>query len=103
MGTFKSSVVGAFDSDPMMIPSTHSLVLVQCKDGADIEAIKKEIQENINPRKWICVEAEVVYIVNSGNTVMAIMTYSDTAEPIYNAFVEIYGNVGARLDVATGA
>ena len=84
----------------MMMPAAHSLVLLECKDGADVEAVKKEIQNNINPRKWLCVGADVVYVVNSGNTVMAIMTYSDCAEPIYNAFADLFGNVGTRLDVA---
>jgi len=52
----------------------HSVVLLRAKDGADIEAIKTTIKENINPRKWICVEAEDVVVKNKGNLIILIMT-----------------------------
>ena len=51
----------------------HSIVLVRAKDGQDIEALKKTIEENINPNKWICVTAENVVVKNKGNLILVIM------------------------------
>lgn len=53
----------------------HSVVLVRAKENADIEKIKTEIKEKINPRKWICVgvEAEDVIVKNKGNLIILIL------------------------------
>lgn len=53
----------------------HSVVLLRASDGADIEAIKKEIKENVDPRKWICVgvEEDDVIVKNKGNLIILIM------------------------------
>lgn len=62
-------------SEPGIGSIAHSVVLVRMKDGADIEAAKEEIKENINPRKWVCVwvEEEDVIIKNKGNLIIVIM------------------------------
>ena len=53
----------------------HSVVLIRTKKNADIEKIKKEIKENVDPRKWICVGVEDEIIVkNKGNLIILIMT-----------------------------
>ncbi len=53
----------------------HSTVLIRTKKGADIEAIKKEIKEKVNPRKWICVgvEDDEVIIKNKGDLIIVII------------------------------
>ena len=53
----------------------HSVILLRAKKGADIEKLKKQIKESINPRKWICVgvEDEDVIIKNRGDLVIAIV------------------------------
>lgn len=59
----------------------HSVVLVRVKDGADIESIKTEIKENIDPRKWICVgvEEEDVIVKNKGNLIILIMVEDEAS------------------------
>ena len=59
----------------------HSVVLVRVKDGADIEEVKSEIKENVDPRKWICVgvEEEDVIVKNKGNLVILIMVEDETS------------------------
>lgn len=53
----------------------HSVVLVRTKENADIEKIKQEIKENVDPRKWICVGVEEEIIIkNKGNLIILIMT-----------------------------
>lgn len=64
----------------------HSVVLVRTKDGADIEAIKTKIKENVDARKWICVEAEKVTVENKGNLIILIMSSEDTTKTILNSF-----------------
>lgn len=64
----------------------HSVVLVRMKDGANIEEAKKKIEENANPRKWICVEADDVVVKNKGNLIILIMSSSNYIEKIENSF-----------------
>ena len=42
--------------------------------GADVDAAVKTIQENANPRKWIRVEAEKVYVESKGDLIIVIMS-----------------------------
>ena len=53
----------------------HSVVLLRAEDNADINKIKEEIKEKVNPRKWICVgvEKEDLIIKNKGNLIVLIM------------------------------
>lgn len=62
-------------SEPMMGSMAYSVVLVRMKDGADIESAKKAILDNVDPRKWICVEVpkEDVIVKNRGNLIILIM------------------------------
>ncbi len=63
------------ESEPMMSSIAHSVVLVRMKDGADIESAKKEILDNVNPAKWLCVSVpeEEVIVKNKGNLIILIM------------------------------
>lgn len=53
----------------------HSVVLVRVKENADVEKIKQEIKDNINPRKWICVgvEDDEVIIKSKGDLIILII------------------------------
>ena len=73
-----------------MISMPHSVCLARVKDGTDIEALKKEIKEKVNPRKWICVgvEPENVLVDNIGNLVILVMTNSSPQE-IMDSFLSL--------------
>ena len=45
------------------------------KEGSDIEKIKAEIKEKVNPRKWICVgvDKEDVIVINKGNVILLVI------------------------------
>ena len=64
----------------------HSVVLVRVKANANIEQIKEKIEKNINPRKWICVEAEEVEVESKGNLIILIMSTEANAEKIETEF-----------------
>jgi len=53
----------------------HSVVLVRTEENADVEEVKKEIKDKINPRKWICVgvSEENIIVKNKGNLVILIL------------------------------
>ena len=73
-------------SQPMMGSIPHSVVIIKLKDTEDAAVVTQEIKDNINPRKWVCVEAEQVYVENRGNTIIAVMADKTTADKIIENF-----------------
>lgn len=76
----------AVASEPMMGSIAHSVVVVRMNEGADIEKAKQEIKNNVDPRKWICVEAESVIVESKGDVIILIMSSSEKAEKIKTNF-----------------
>lgn len=94
----KENVEQVVVSEPMMTSQAYSLVLVKVSDGADVEAMKKEMVDNIDTRKWICVTADKVYATNHSNLICLVMSREELAKPIYNTFKEIVEEkVGTEL------
>lgn len=52
-------------SEPMISSQAYSLVIGKVKSGVNSDKVAKEIYENVNPRKWICVSAEKVCATSS--------------------------------------
>ena len=86
LGTEDIEFEEALASESMTGSIAHSVVLVRVKKGANVEAIKEKIEDNINPRKWICVEAEEVEVESKGNLIILIMSSESTTEKIENSF-----------------
>ena len=86
LGTDDIEYEEALASESMTGSIPHSVVLVRVKDGANVEAIKEKIEENVNPRKWICVEAEEVEVESKGNLIILIMSSEATTQKIENSF-----------------
>lgn len=80
------SIERAVFSEPMIGSIAYSMCLVKAKDGADVEALKNEILEGVNYRKWVCVAAEKVLVTNCGSTIMMIMATETIVDDVYNAF-----------------
>ena len=51
--------------------------------------VKKEIKENANPRKWVCVEADEVDVESIDNTILFLMGEKQDATPIKEAFMNL--------------
>lgn len=86
-------------SEPLMNAQAYSALVIKVKDGANIENIKKDILDNINMRKWICVSAEKLYITNSGNIIFVIMSNEDWASSVYKEFKNyVNNNIGKELE-----
>lgn len=82
LGTDKIEYKEALASESMVGSIAHSVVLVRTKEGADVEKIKETIKDKVNPRKWICVEAEKVYVESKGDLIILIMSNKDLADDI---------------------
>lgn len=69
--------------------AAYSVVLLRMEDGADIEAAKKQIKDNVDPAKWICVRVDESNVVvdNIGNLVVLIM--SEDSEKIHESFLNL--------------
>jgi len=80
LGTSDIEYEEALASESGVGSIAHSVVLVRTKDNADIEAIKDKIEDNVDPRKWICVgvEEDDVIVENKGNLIILIMVSDET-------------------------
>ena len=78
--------------EPMIGSIPFSMCVIEAAEGADIEALKNEILEGVNYRKWICVAAEKVLVSNCGNKILMIMSTEEIVDDVYNAFSTITEN-----------
>lgn len=85
-------------SEPMMSSRAYSLVLVKVKDGIDASKVAKEMNDNINESKWVCVTADKIYSTNSGNVVCLVMSDEETAKAVYDSFKALAGTVGEEYE-----
>ncbi len=92
------SIERAVFSEPMIGSIAYSMCLVKVKEGADIDALKNEILEGVNFRKWVCVAAEKIAVVNCGDTIMMVMATEEIVDDVCNAFATVSnGNASAPL------
>lgn len=85
-------------SEPMMSSRAYSLVLIKVKDGADANKVAKEMNDNINESKWVCVTADKIYSTSSGNVVCLVMSDEETAKAVYDSFKTLAGTVGEEYE-----
>ena len=83
----------AIVSEPMMGSQAYSLVLVRLKDKADAADIAQKMADGINPRKWVCVEADELTVVSKDNIIMLFMADHElySMDDAVAAFTEVCG------------
>ncbi len=81
VGTSDIDFKEALVSEPGINVIPHSVVLLRLNDEKDASNVVTKIKENVNPRKWICVEAENVIVKSKGDLVVLIMA-NDLAKTI---------------------
>lgn len=92
----KISDVAVFE--PMMGSMAFSMVLVKVNDAGDAQEVAQQMKDGIDPRKWICVEADDLLVCGYGDTVMLIMVSSSSSLTAQN-FVDAFQSVcDAELD-----
>jgi len=73
---FKEALVSESEANSI----AHSVVLVRLNDASKAEETVTKIKENVDPRKWICVEASNVVVKSKGDLVILIMS-NETLTP----------------------
>lgn len=84
-------------SEPMMTSMAYSLCVARVKDGQDVEAVKKTIFENVDTRKWICVEANQVRVASCGDVILLVMVDSFLDESWADGLVSAFETVTGGL------
>lgn len=77
-------------SDPIMSTSAYNLSLIRVKEGADIEKIKTDIKENVDPMKWVCVgvDPDNIFVDSYENVVILIMS-NDQGTALHEGFLAL--------------
>lgn len=90
--TFAAPVEGVegLVSEPIIGSIPHSLVILRAADADAATALAKEMEENIDLRKWICVEAEKGIVSAHGSTVMMVMSSTAAADTIAANFDSLW-------------
>ena len=92
--TDASAVTEMVVSEPMIGSQAYSLVMVRLSDAGQAETVAQTMFDNIDTRKWICVEATEKQAVVCGDVVMFIMLnpdYGVTTDQIVEAFTTVCG------------
>ena len=80
--------------EPMMGSIPFSLVMVRVNADAGVGSVAETMKNNIDQRKWVCVEADDLQVVSYADVVMLIMVGSDTgltSQGYVDAFAEVCG------------
>lgn len=88
---FTGEFTEALGYGPMMGSIAFVMVVFRLPEGADAEAFASDVKDNADPAKWICVCADSVQTVVSGNTVMFIMSDTASADALTAAFAQVMG------------
>ncbi len=93
--TDASLVKEAMFSESMIGSQAYSMVLVRVNDAAKAAEVAQAMMDNINPAKWICVEADDVDAAVYGDLVLFMMIHSElgAAADYVAAFKTVCGGV----------
>lgn len=79
----------AVAADAMMSSVAHSVVLARMPDGTDMEALKQQVMDKADPRKWICVGAEKTMVEVHGDLILLVMSTEEVAEAVVDHFMNL--------------
>lgn len=99
-GDFEKYVTDSVFFESMISPANQSFCIIKVNDETKVDELKQKIFDNCNPRKWICMTAERVVVLNSGEYIMLAMASQDSCNALIPAFETKFGkeNVGEILD-----
>lgn len=66
----------ALAADAMINATAHSAVLMRTADAETAKKLAADVEANLDPRKWICVEAEKSLVTVHNCTVLMVMSSS---------------------------
>lgn len=80
--------------EPMMGSIAYSMVAVRVKGEIGTQSVAEAMKAGIDPRKWVCVEANDILCAGYGDTVLFIMLDDQlglTAQSFVDAFAQVVG------------
>lgn len=75
-----------YSSEAMIGSIAHSVALLRVPDGTDAVKLAGEIKNSVDPRKWICVEAEKTIVKQYANIILVVMSFEGNADTIADNF-----------------
>ena len=60
----------------------HSVVLMRAQDAETAKQLAADVEANLNPAKWVCVEAEKTAVLVHNCTVLLVMSWSDVTDAL---------------------
>lgn len=79
-------------SEPVMGSQALEVAVIKTKEKTDVASMMQNIKDNVDMNRWICVSAEKLYVVSSGDVIFMVMADSDWAKSIYDEFVKYVDN-----------
>jgi len=89
LGLTGASYDEAIASEPMMSSQAHSVVLLRVPEETDIEKLKTDIKDNVDGRKWICVEVEEQNIITEHIGNLVILMMDENSKAIQESFLNL--------------
>lgn len=77
--------------EPMISPANQSFCIIRVNDSAKVDELRQTIFDNCNPRKWVCMSAERVVVLSSGNYIMLAMANSSDCDALIPVFNDYFG------------
>lgn len=75
---------------PMNGSIPYCIALLRLPEGAENgDAIRDEIEEKADPRKWVCVEAEKTAVIRRGNLILLAMADSTVVDAVTANFMAL--------------
>lgn len=73
-------------SESMVGSIAYSMAVLRANDAESAQALADSVKEKVDPRKWICVEAETVNTAVIGDVVFLVMADQETADALTASF-----------------
>ncbi len=74
--------VEAIAADALINAVPHSVVLMRAQDAEMAKKLAADVEANLNPAKWVCVEAEKTAVLVHNCTVLLVMSWSDVTDAL---------------------
>jgi len=56
------------------------VALVRVSEGTDVAALAANIEANLDPRKWVCAEAEKTAVLTKDNMILVLMSTPEVVD-----------------------
>jgi len=68
--------------DALINAVPHSVVLMRAQDAETAKKLAADVEANLNPAKWVCVEAEKTAVLVHNCTVLLVMSWSNVTDAL---------------------